>query len=394
MRQILAIAWLQFRLLLKARGFLMVMFVLPLAFTAVMAVSVGGGQAKPVALAVVDADQSFAARQLIETLRADKALAISLSAADSIDRLLADHRAAAALVIPSGFERSVATEAAPELQLIESPGSQQPTLRLAIMRAAEAVTTIYDVALATSGGQGGVQAAYADVAADRKEIAVEQSVAGIGTRSPELAERTLAFTVMFVVMAIMMLGGTLLDERQAGTWNRMLCATASRPIALAGMFTNLVAAGLAQFAGLAIASHLLFGVAWGAPLALAAVATATTLCAAGLAVLIASLSRTSDQHRLMSMMLAVVAAMFGGLYWSLDLVSPTMRKLGHLAPQAWAMDGLRAVALHQGGWAEVAAPVAVLTAIALLSAAVGLRRFSAGPARSRRAEAPAAPAAV
>lgn len=66
--------------------------------------------------------------------------------------------------------------------------------------------------------------------------------------------------------------------------------------------------------------------------------------------------------------------MLGGVYWPLDLVSDTMRRVGYLTPQAWAMDGFREVMLRGGSWSGLARPLVVLLTLAAVFMAAGLRR--------------------
>jgi ABC-2 type transport system permease protein len=189
------------------------------------------------------------------------------------------------------------------------------------------------------------------------------------------AERMAGFAVMFVFMTVLMLGSSFHQEQRMGTWGRILLSPAGKTAVLGGYVASMVAAGLIQFGGLAALSRLLFGIHWGALLPLAAMAAATVFCAAGLGLFLAGITRSAEQQQLLAMGIAMVTALVGGVYWSLDLMDATLRRIGHLTPQAWAMDGLRAVVLRGGQWTAVATPAAVLMTAGLLLAAGGLWRL-------------------
>lgn len=63
--------------------------------------------------------------------------------------------------------------------------------------------------------------------------------------------------------------------------------------------------------------------------------------------------------------------------WPLEIVSPVMQHVGHLAPQAWAVDAWTALLSRNGDVVTIVRPLAVLGAIAaglLLLATIRLRR--------------------
>lgn len=63
---------------------------------------------------------------------------------------------------------------------------------------------------------------------------------------------------------------------------------------------------------------------------------------------------------------SIALAMLGGAMWSLELVGPVLRTVGHLTPQAWAMDAWSAVVNEGAGVAGIATELAVLAAFAVV----------------------------
>jgi ABC-2 type transport system permease protein len=185
------------------------------------------------------------------------------------------------------------------------------------------------------------------------------------------ADRAIGFTVMFVMMTVTMMGGTIQQERRTGTLGRVLSSPLSRPQVQAGYLLSFVLTGLGQFIILAVVSALLFGVQWGPPLPLLATAAATVMSAAGLGLLLAAFMRTSEQHALIGTMVSITASMLGGVYWPASIMTENMQRIGRLTPIAWALDGLKEVS--QVGGAPIL-PLAVMLGMTLVTATVGLWR--------------------
>jgi ABC-2 type transport system permease protein len=72
--------------------------------------------------------------------------------------------------------------------------------------------------------------------------------------------------------------------------------------------------------------------------------------------------------------------MLGGCMWPLSIVSKTMREVGHIAPQAWAVDAWTSLLSRGGSIVSIAPELGVLAAFAagfLTLATVRLRRVIA-----------------
>lgn len=188
------------------------------------------------------------------------------------------------------------------------------------------------------------------------------------------ADRATGFTVMFVTMTVVMMGGSILQERKIGTLGRVLVSPMSRAQVQAGYLLSFILTGLVQFTVLAAVSALLFDVDWGRLLPLAAMIAASVASAAGLGLLLAACTRTSEQHTLIGTMFCITASMLGGVYWPVTLMTENMQRIGRLTPMAWALDGLKEVARHGANWSALALPLSVLLGAAVVSAAVGLWR--------------------
>lgn len=383
MKQLFRIVGLQFRLVLQNKVNLVLMFLLPLVFTALVSGMSGGGSSEPdpFPLAVIRHDDGLAAEHVVAALTADAALEITEAAEDELALLFADQKIMAAVVIPAGSESALAAGEGPELQVVTAPGSNDHlAVKPVVMRAVTTVASHYSLArrLAAGDTDAALRDAYDRVALEREAIGigVTQAVAtDPGEREGARASLTaIGLIILFMMMSVLIGCGAILHERQGGTWGRLLASPVSRSAVLGGYLVSFFAIGAFQFAVLVGASSLFFNVYWGPPLPLIAVAAALILCTTGLGLFLAGLVTSGDQQRNLSIIVVIVTSMLGGVYWPLEMVTETMQKIGRWMPQAWALAGLKEVMLRGGDWAAVAVPVTALLGMAAVLMAIGIAR--------------------
>lgn len=388
MRKSLAIAWLQFRLTMQSKASLATMFAMPAALILIFGLLAGGGgqsstpKGAVYPLAVVDEDQSLPSSLLLERLGQEENLALTTPTRDQLEKLIADQRVAAALIIPAGFGEAIAAGQGTDLELMTHRGGNLGQgISPVVGRILRQINTDYRLALQLAGSTDAtaIRAGLDRVASERenRETAIQvqpltRDVERSGTSA--MSHATLGYTVMAVMMSILMMAGVILYERQKGTWGRLLTAPTDRGSILLGYLLAFFSTGLFQFVLLVLGTRLIFGVEWGPWLPLLAVGSATVLAAVGLGLFLASLVKSYEQQQTVGVILVIATSMLGGLFWPLDLMSTTMQRIGHLTPQAWAMMGLTEVALRGANWANLAWPLTVLLGLGLLFSTAGLIR--------------------
>ncbi|HYG56631.1 MAG TPA: ABC transporter permease [Symbiobacteriaceae bacterium] len=391
MRQSLIIAMLHLKQSFKSKGTLISVFGLPLIMTFVFGVMLNAssgraahGHVYPVA--VVDLDDSFASRSLVETLKQEPNLAVVVTTEAGMNKRFADKKIDSGVVIPKGFHQGIVVGSAPEVKLIAAPGSNLvlgmgPLLRRDVARMAHD----YRLAIAVAGGvtdETKVNEQFARISEDRKnnttivtmsQVARQASAEVTAGRPVDAA--AIGFIITFVMMAVFMMSGVILQERRQGTWPRLLTTPQPRLTLISGYLLSFFLTGLAQFAILVVVSRLVFGVDWGPLLPLAAMASATVLCAGGMGLFLAGIVKTYEQQVTVGVLVINATSMLGGVYWDLSWVSQTMQRIGYLTPQAWALDGFREVMLRGGAWSGLLLPLAVLLGITAVFMTAGIVRI-------------------
>ena len=81
--------------------------------------------------------------------------------------------------------------------------------------------------------------------------------------------------------------------------------------------------------------------------------------------LLGGIAKTLGQAVAVAVPAGIVLGMLGGTMWPLSVVGPLMSRIGHLTPQAWAMDAWNQIINDGAGLAGIATELAVLTGFAV-----------------------------
>ena len=85
--------------------------------------------------------------------------------------------------------------------------------------------------------------------------------------------------------------------------------------------------------------------------------------------------RNAEQATSIGPPAGIALGMLGGCMWPLAIVPAPMRAVGHLFPQAWAMDAFIALIARDAGLAGIARQLAVLAAFAAVLLALATWRL-------------------
>ena len=168
------------------------------------------------------------------------------------------------------------------------------------------------------------------------------------------------FSLMFLMFTLNQSASTILEEKEAGTWNRMLTAPLDKNQLIFGNIMHFLLMGLIQFIVLMQFSRIVFAVNWGHYFDTLLFVALVILTVSGLGFMMATFVKSKVQQNIIGAVVITVTSMLGGVYWPLSIVSEFMRKLADFVPQKWAMDGLSQ--LMSGGYRlfDVTKPIYIL----------------------------------
>ncbi len=430
MKQLWAIAKKDLAVLLRSRGELVALFLMPLAFILPIslampedAYNLDSDVKRPLSVAVYDDPQAEiegedknATHELLDLLAESFALeqgysvqqAAELGAAcdaagpacdeQSMRALLAASERNAGLVVPQGFAAAVAAGEPVTLTLLYDPAGDaiQRKLREAVVEGAAMKLSVEnqvfggfdqfeDIALFAPDE---VQDAIAD------QANMQEAQVAAGERAPALAvvevdpagyspvvrpnnyQQTVpGYTVMFAFWLIAYLAGTLTEEKQQGTLRRQLSLPAGRATLLGGKLLAAFLIGMAQVAILFAVGALGFGLDLGGdPLALLLVTAALVLAAMGLGMAAHALG---IENALTAPL--IVAALLGGCLFPQAWLPPVLRAAGSAVPHTYAMSAYQDLMVRGRGLLDVLPEVGVLLAFGAVAFLLAVRRFSFEP---------------
>ncbi|MGB7861073.1 MAG: ABC transporter permease [Acidimicrobiia bacterium] len=163
----------------------------------------------------------------------------------------------------------------------------------------------------------------------------------------------LFFTVQFGVLG-------LLEEEREGTLPRLMAAPIGRFAVVSGKAILAFVLGLISMGVMVVATQILMGAQWGAPLGVVTLVLAGVCAAVGIMGLVASVSRTPEGAGNLGAIIAVVLGMLGGVFFPLGNGDDLLSNLTYLTPQAWFMRGVADLADGAAWTAALPAAGAIL----------------------------------
>jgi ABC-type multidrug transport system permease subunit len=188
------------------------------------------------------------------------------------------------------------------------------------------------------------------------------------------ANSVAGMAVMMLLFGLIHCGGTLLDEQESGTLDRLRLAPGASAAILGGKFLFTWIVGAIQLVILFAYAKLVFDMpVFRAPLALFVLSTATAAAVTGFGILFAVVSRSRKQLEGLSTIVVLSMSALGGSWWPLAITPEWYQKLGHFTLNAWAMDGYQGIFWYGKGLGGILPEIGVLAGIALVTSLLAWR---------------------
>jgi ABC-2 type transport system permease protein len=195
--------------------------------------------------------------------------------------------------------------------------------------------------------------------------------------NPVVSMYAAGIAVMFLLFGAVGNSGTLLEEEDNQTLDRLMCSQLSMNQLLAGKWLLMTVVGIVQVTIMFAWAQLAFGVDLVGHLAGFAVMTVITAGAASsFALVLAALCTTRTQLNAIAVILILSMSALGGSMVPRYVMSESMQQIGKITFNAWALDGYIKVFWRNLPVQELVPELAVLivTAVLLFGAARLLAR--------------------
>ena len=177
--------------------------------------------------------------------------------------------------------------------------------------------------------------------------------------------------VMFLLFSCSSAGGTMLDELDTGTLERLISSRLGMTGLLAGKWLFIALMGFVQLTVMFLWGWAVFGLDLWSHIPGFVIMTAFSAAAgAAVGLLFATASRTRAQLSGMSTIVILTMSALGGSMFPRFLMSETMQKMGLVTFNAWALDGYLKVFWREAPITALWPQVAVLTGITVVLLAV------------------------
>jgi ABC-2 type transport system permease protein len=362
---------------------LVVLFLMPTAFILVMSLALRDSfrldAQSTLRVLVVDEDRSGDSRRLLELA----AVNVSASSADEARAALRRRDADALAIVGAGFARALAEHETPAVSLVAEPGTPIALLErergrweraLGILRAEVALRALAPVAPTSGTGDLPLQGATSPAVQLRSASPVPL------TSVQQSVPAWLVFAMFFVALPVSTL---VLGERQQGTLDRLRSLGVPPRVLVLGKLVPFYLVNMLQVAAMLVVGRWIVPLVGGDALSLAVdpaalflVASATSIAALGLALLVASLARTAEQATVGAGGANIILGALGGIMVPKQVMPAAMQPITRLSPMGWGLDAFVDVFARQATVAAVAIECAALVAFGLVALTLGVHRLN------------------
>jgi ABC-2 type transport system permease protein len=407
----LTVAFKDLLLLLKDRGQVLILFLVPVGFILAFSAAFAAGQQleeELINVSLVNLDPGGElSTLLVENLNQDRGIQTEEIDQAAAEAGLQDQEINLVVTIPAGFTADVQAGKQATLGLQYGPAasdSEVEAVRLVVGGVAS------DLSLETQlvGGLGHMAAMMSDAppevqvftterinaqAASQFERAKTAPLLALAAKWPDPITKgredfdpstfgVAGFAIMFAFLTAQTTASSIFQEKKEGTFRRLLAAPLGKWEVLIGkMLPNLAIAMLQMVVIVAVSIALLPLIGQKAPslgsspLGLILVALLVALCSTSLGVLLGAVCRTESQVGGVSSVFLWVAGMVGGAFIPNFLLGDFLGTVGKVVPHYWANQAFSDLMLRGQGVADILPQLAVLAGFTAVFFVVGLLRF-------------------
>jgi ABC-2 type transport system permease protein len=388
------------RVAFRDRAALILMLAAPFVLTVGLGLVTGrfsGGNSgiSDIPVVIVNLDGQDLGNALVDLFNSDELAELiepsSSSDPEAARRAIDEDEAAAAIIIPTGFTRSII----PESNDFASPGTSGPEpVQIELYTnpsrptSSGIVTAILDEFLGRveEGRINGTTTiiqmlstgritpdqlqdpnftAAASSSDDSNMITIHSESMDDASEFDILAYIAPGMALMFLMYTVSYGGRSILSEKTQGTLPRLLVSPTSSTRILGGKIFGIFLTGAAQMLILIGATSLFFQVKWGDTLGLILLVLAAVVGATGWGMLITALARTPAQVGSVGSAVMLIFGIMGGSFINIDQMPPFVRSFSRITPNAWALDGFTSLGLG-GTLADVTTPILALLSMGMI----------------------------
>lgn len=184
--------------------------------------------------------------------------------------------------------------------------------------------------------------------------------------------------ILYLSMYTIVFGiGSILEDRQYNTWDKMLVSPLTKSGILAGNLISTFLIGALQISILIVLTKYLMGMDWGKSLGgVMLVAVVFIFTTTSLGLMVAGFVKTHRQLNSISPILLTGTSMLGGTMWPLEIVeSKILLFLANLTPQKWALEGIEKIVMYGKGIEDILPNLGILALMGVVFFIIGVKKI-------------------
>ena len=367
------------RRLRNNRSELLLTFIVPMVFFSIFAIIFGSRDSSSsiprIKVAISNewpselSDRSVALLQDQKSLRLSDRSVRELNRESAVD-LVRRGMVSAAVVFPKpNPDRNPDLGDAPEIEVLtdsfDQVASQVLTavVQKAVMTANAEITKTKSMSSNPVAPAGYTSAALPTMSAPQLPTIATVDIIGGKKTNPVIAMYAAGIAVMFLLFSATTASGSLLEERENSTLDRLLCSRLTMDQLLLGKWVFLTMIGSAQMALMFVWGSIVFGIDLQHHIeGFVAMTLVTAGAASSFALMLAALCKSRMQLGWVSTIVILTMSALGGSMVPRYLMSETVQKAGLWTFNAWALDGYNKIFWRELSLRDIGMELAVLTA--------------------------------
>lgn len=377
----LYIALKDLRMRLRDRNTLVMMLLLPVGMTAIIGFAFGGesGISTVEFLLVAPEEAGFLADAAAGFLNQHELFEVERASEEEARRAVAAGEKSAAVVIPEGLIDSFLTGTPAEARVLRDPASD---IKAGIVQSMVEQFVSY-VSAGSALGRGVFETLDRDEPlSDSEHLALWgwmfMWMRDAWTAPPVSLDATdtdtvdfdihvyfaPGFAVLFLLFTMLTSAKTIHEERESGTYERLMAAPLSKASIIAGKMIGSYVLAALQILTLIALGSLFFGIEWGShPGATIIMALVTAAGATSLAMVIAAAARTGRQTDNVGTAFILVMSLLGGSMWPIEQTPEAFQRFGRFTFNYWAHGGFKKLIFDDAGLAGITQEIAIISAM-------------------------------
>jgi ABC-2 type transport system permease protein len=205
--------------------------------------------------------------------------------------------------------------------------------------------------------------------------AVQALTAGEAVKINNFDQIVPGYAVFFALFGINAAAATILQEKEDGTFRRLLIAPIQKYALLGGKLLAQFILTLMQLFVLFSIGYFAFHLDIGSWPAVIALLVCTSFAATGLGILLVSVVKTRRQLNPIVTLVVLITSAIGGAWWPLFLEPQWMQSIAKLGITAWAMEGLNGTMILGKDFTQVLPDMLGLLAYGIICFVIAMRFF-------------------